>query len=193
MGCLAVLMGLHNPWVQGFTSLLPSSRQDCKGARGACGGAGSCPDGNPGCPVKREFQRSNMKQVTPRKVHSASEIPSHWVTWTCWVGAGRRETQGETMPSPLPSDGEMEAQSRRQPPRALVGSFFLLFSSLTISWSRLGRRGAVGRSSWTDRPACGREAPRTQDQQDTGRQLGLEVVSAFRSLFEISFSLITRS
>ena len=51
----------------------------------------------------------------------------------------------------------------------------------------------MGRSSWTDRPACGREAPRTQDQQDTGRQLGLEVVSAFRSLFEISFSLITRS
>ena len=95
-------------------------------SQGCLWGCWSCPDGSPGCPVKHEFQRSNMRRITPRKVHSVSEIPSHWVTWTCWVGAGRREAQGETVPTPLPSDGEMEAQSRRQPPRALVGSFFLL-------------------------------------------------------------------
>lgn len=157
VGCLAVLMGLHNPWVQSLTSLLLSSRQECRGARGSCRGAESCPDGNPGCPVKREFQRSNMRQITPKKVHSASEIPSHWVIWTCWVGAGRRETQGETMHTPLPSDGEMEAQSRRQPPQALMGSFFLLFPSLSISWLSLGRWGQWGEApGQTGQPVAGR-------------------------------------
>lgn len=60
-----------------------------------------------------------------------------------------------------------------------------LFPFLTISWSSLSRWGAVGRSSWADRPACGGEAPTRGTQGGSGVWrlfLHLEVFLKFHPL-----------